>query len=260
MKNSTLVYLIFATLISVHAPAAPAKKTKSTQGTHKAHMIPAPQKVVWDAWYTVTILPKTPYGYYNDRVEQLDGKLAYKNRFWKSEEGFINEEALASFAEDPTLKPAFFNFHSQFRSTETMIDGNVQGKNQLNVSVRQGETSKPPIKRMIPKGVFLSAFFPLWLKENSKTMKVGETKTFSTILEDNIDDNFETKSGTVRLEAQDDFAKANLAKKFKVSRSGEDSTWYVNDAGMPLKILMTSQKVVVEKTTQKDAEKFLKSP
>jgi hypothetical protein len=239
--------------LSVHAKNPPPKKT------HKAHMIPAPQKVVWDAWYTVTILPKTPYGYYNDRVEQLDGKLAYKNRFWKNEEGFINEEALASFAEDPSLKPAFFNFHSQFRSTETMIDGTVSAENQLNVSVRQGENSKTPIKRILPKGVFLSAFFPLWLKENTKTMKVGETKTFSTILEDNVDDNFETKSGTVRLEAQDEYAKANQAKKFKVTRNDEESTWYVNDAGMPLKILMTSQKVVVEKTSQALAEKFLKT-
>src|SRR3990167_407367 len=82
---------------------------------------PKDEKVVWDAWYTVTLKDKTHYGYYNDKLEIRQGKLFGQNRYWKNEENFINEETLGVFAA-ANLTPLFFNFRRIYRSNETIID------------------------------------------------------------------------------------------------------------------------------------------
>lgn len=213
--------------------------------------------VVWDSWYTVTLRGKVPYGYYNDRFEKKEGKIAFKNQFWKREEGFINEERVVAFAkEDEELSPLLFLFSSNYRNSEIMIDGNVGANNELIVKPRENGKSQPPIRRNIPKKTILSTFFPVWLGKKLPSMKEGKSVNFNAILEDNLEKRYSPVYGSVRLEKNDEIANKTKTKKLFVDFGGKNY-WYVLPSGEPQRIVMPEQKVVVEKTTEAIARRFL---
>jgi hypothetical protein len=220
---------------------------------------PAPKdKILHDAWYTVTVKPDVRYAYYNDRVELRGGRLFFQNKFWKQEEGYLNEEQIGAYAaDDAELTPLFFNFHSTFRTTETTIDGNVKDGKSLTVKIRKGNTDLPIVKRSIPNKAILSLFFPLWLGKRLSQLKVGSPVTFTTILEDNIDVGFSPVNGTARLEKPDEFATKTKTSRLTVDYRDQRSFWYVEQSGMPVRIDMRDQKAVTDRVTPEAAKRFL---
>lgn len=214
-------------------------------------------QVLWDSWYTVTLSGKVPYGYYNDRVEKKQNKIAFKNQFWKKEEGHVNEEQLIAFAEDTKdLAPLLFNFHSTYRATTIDIDGTIKA-GQLTVKPRKNSQSLKTVSRSIPKKAFFSSMFPIWIGKRVTDLKEGKLETFSTILEDNLDRQYAPVTGTMKLEKPDEYATKNSALKLAVTYQDRKSTWYVAKTGETLKIVMHDQGAVVEKTPEAQARKFL---
>ncbi|MBY0471159.1 hypothetical protein K2X30_08335 [bacterium] len=227
----------------------------------KSDTAPAATKQIWDSWYTVTVKKKIKYAYYNDHFEQKGPKIYFQNKFWKSEENYINEEQLGAYAkDDDNLSPDFFNFRSTYRTTETIIDGTVLNGNTLHVRTKKNGKEIPMVKKTMGKQVFFSGFFPLWLGKRLTLMKPGKPLTFTTILEDTVEEGFPNESGWVRLEAPDDFAKKSNTTKLTVFHRGANSLWYVEKNGNPVRIDMTSRGTLVERVSQKEAENFLKNP
>jgi len=217
---------------------------------------PKTDKVLWDYWYTVSV-GKAPYEYYNDRVETKKDRITCSNRAWKKEEDFINEEQLGAFAQnDDALTPLFFNFHSTYRSTETMIDGNVKDK-LLTVKVRKTGTDLPLIKRGIPKNMLLSSLVPVWLGRHMKELESGKTLNFYTILEDNLEAEFSTVTGTVQGQKPDDFAIKTKTQKVLIHLSNVKSIWWIEASGVPIRIEIPENDTIVDHVTADQAKKFL---
>lgn len=260
MKKKTVPFLSLSLFLSV----AGAARANAANAPNVAHA-PAPQapaapkaQVLWDSWYTVKIQGKIPYGYYNDRVERKDGKLAFKNQFWKREEGYINEEQLVAFSEDNVdVTPVLFNFHKTYRNTEVNVDGTVKNGNMLSVKSRETNQDWKPASRSLPKNTFFSSVFPIWIMKRLPKMERGKSYSFYTILEDGVANAFAPVSGRVQLEADDEFAKKTRTKKVLATIENRKSVWYMTAVGDAVRIEFPDQKVTVEKTTEKAARKFL---
>lgn len=238
------------------AKATALKKEQADPGASKKN----PQtKVLGDHWYTVAVGEGVPYAYYNDRIEIKDGRLFYQNRFWKKEEGYINEEQLGGFSENTAeLKPLFFNFHSMYRTTETNIDGTFKEDGTLTARIRRGEKELPVVTKAVPKGAILSIFFPIWLGKQLGTMEPGQSRSFLSVIEDNLELAFVTVTGRVRMEKPDEFAKKSKTRKLTVDYRDQRSIWYVEESGAPVRIVMNGQQALVSRVSKKEAESFLK--
>jgi hypothetical protein len=244
MKISKFVPLFLAALSPFSASAA--------EGT-----APKKSELLWNSWYTMTVGGKIPFGYYNDRVEMKDGKIAYQNQLWKMEEGFINEERVVSFGkDDANLSPLLFNFLSTYRDTEISIDGTFTGTN-LVVKARKQKQTLAPIKVTVSSKAFLSTLFQAWLGKHLGEMKPGKRLAFTTIFEDSIETRYSGIPGGVKLEAEDETAKKAGAKKLSVELAGVKSTWYVLPTGEAVRIEKPDQKLVIEKTTEAEARRSL---
>jgi len=225
----------------------------------------APKKVdttvLSDDWYTITLgagANGKPYGYYNDHVEIKKGRLFYQNHVWKREEDYINEEQLGAFAENsPELIPLFFNFHSTYRTSETSIDGTVVDGKLLTVRAKQGGSELPIVKKALTSKTFFSIFFPYWLKQHLAELKPGKTLSFRTILEDNIEQGFNTVYGSVKQEKPDAFAEKSGTKKFLVDYRSLRSFWWLDAEGTCLRMEMPQQKMLVQKVNKAQAQAFL---
>jgi len=253
MKRITSLLLLGLASASA-AATAPIPKPKKTAVVVNQK----PAEVLWDAWYTVTVSDSQHYGYYNDHVETKDGKVMFKNQFWKNEEGFINEESLGTFSDATTLAPLFFNFRSVYRTTETQIDGTVNG-NELSVKTVRGGKELPIVRRALPPRTIFSAVFPVWLARKLPELKVDAHASFMTILEDNVEQQFNTVSGLARLEKPDEYAKKTGSKKIHVLYRDLASEWYFDDKGVPVRINMNGQKTRINRVSREEAEKFLRN-
>jgi hypothetical protein len=241
--------------ISTPARKAPAQSTSATV----KKPAPAPgERVLWDSWYTVTVNKVVHYEYYNDRAEIKKGRVLFQNHAWKKEEDYINEEQLGVFAEAvPELTPLFFNFHSTYRSVETTIDANAKDGKELTVRVRKGETELPIIKKSIPSKTFFSELFPVWLGYRLASFRPGQVYSFQTILEDNLEAEFGTINGQVRVEPADEIALKTKTTKVMVNYREMKSVWWVEPNGSPVRIEMPLQKTVVDRVSAETAKKFL---
>ncbi len=222
----------------------------------------AKDRVLWDAWYTVTVNKVIHYEYYNEHVEMKGGKVYFQNHLWKNEEDYVNEEQLGAFAEnDSDLTPLFYNFHSTYRTTETKIDGTVQtspsGTRQLVVKVRKGNSDLPVVRRSIPSKTFFSVFFPVWLGLHMKQLKPDQITSFMTILEDRLEQDFSPVTGETRLEKPDAYAIQTKTNKVLVNFHDMRTYWWVNAAGVAMRIEMPEQKTHVERVTESIAQHFL---
>jgi hypothetical protein len=247
----------------VSAPKPSTPSPSPSTGTAKK---PTPQNAsksattLWDEWYTVTIAGKVHYGYYNERVELRSGgsQVYLKNEFWKQEEGFINREDIGVVSENGAqLTPMFFNFHSVYRTTETIIDGNVKDGKFLSVRIKRGGEDLPIVQRTIPSKVFFSTLFPFWLGKQLPTLKEGDIRNFETVMEDNLELGFAPMEGQIKFEKPDDFARTNGYKKIRVDSRGIRFWWWVNADGVAMKIEMPEQKIVVTRSKKETAKKFL---
>lgn len=215
-------------------------------------------EVLSDSWFTVTVNKVTHYGYYNERFELTKGRLRFQQHFMKLEEGYMNEEQLGAFAENnDDLTPLFFNFHSTYRTTETLIDGSIQDGKALMVKIKKGNQELPLVKRSIPQKTFLSVFFPVWLAKNAHKLKSNQTISFKTILEDNLELGFAPVTGRIKLEKPDEFANKTQTKKILVDYRNMRSYWWVDQTGSYIRIEMPSQNTVVERVTKEKATQFL---
>src|SRR6185437_9306908 len=188
-------------------------------------------KVVWDYWYAVAV-KSLPYEMENDKVILEGDKLRFQEHVWKKEEGFINQEELGAFAmADMSLTPLFFNYRSAYRTTETVVDGTVHDGKNLVVNVRKAGQSLPTISHSISSGTFFEVFFPLWIGKELKILKTGQTGAFTTIFEDGIEDGFDSKSGSIRIETPDDFANKTHTTKLAVDISDLRTYWWVDSRG-----------------------------
>ncbi len=279
LGNTTSLLLVLTVLTSQTSHAAPSvtptpRPTAPAPGARPATSAPsanpssapalpplykpAPDRVISDNWYTVTVQPNVRYAYYNDRLEMKGGKLFLQNRFWKQEEGYLNEEQLGAFAENTSaMTPLFFNFHSTYRTTEIKVDGTIQDGRILTVKIRKGSGDLPVIRKGVPRSAILSVFFPVWMASRLPAMKPNQTVSFYSILEDNIEMAFQSVSGSIRLEAPDAFStKTNTFRVF-VNFKDLKSTWYVERTGIPIRVEMPTQKTIIERVTKEKAEKFL---
>ena len=281
MNSRSLTLTLLAALsLSVPSPVdaatravAPPKKAATSPpnpgrtSAPKAALSPAKNTLQWEAWYTIEANGGVPYGYYSDRVEKTpDGRLHYENKTWKLEEGWINEESLGAFAlNDANLTPLFFNFWSNYRSSETQVDGTITDGKQLSVRVKTANKELPIIKRSIPEKTSLSVLFPLWLGKAVEAgiqagQKTGTVKTFRTIFEDDFKDRFAPRSGSFRIEAADDFAAKTGPRKVRVESRDMPSIWYITEAGLPIRIVMPASKILVEKVDSREkAEAYIRS-
>jgi hypothetical protein len=225
----------------------------------------AKAELLWEGWYTVTVTGPTgkrlPFAYYLDRAERTQGRIRFQNQMWKKEEGFVNEESLGAFAQDDAaLTPLFFNFRAAYRDTETTIDGTVGEKRSLTVRARRGGQELPLIQRTLPAGVLFSSHFPLWLHRRLPGLKPDRWTSFSTVLEDNLEARYAPVDGRVRLEREDATARRLGARRISVHYRDQDSVWYVDTKGVPLRIELTAQNATVERVTEQQARAFLADP
>lgn len=247
--RSFFLMALFA--LSVSGFSADTQNTSSSSST----------KVLWDEWYTLTLQGSVPAAYYNERCEQDSrGRWVYKNKAIKVDEGFLNAESLTAIAEsNPPLKPILFNFHGTYRSNETTIDGTFQSDGTLAVKIFKSGQELPVIKNKNPAQAFFSSFFPIFIRQKLQTLKINQTSNFQAILEDNEELSFAAQSGTIQLKPDDDFSKKTKTKKLSIVHAGQQSTWYVEASGLPVKIDFPARKAVIEKTTREKAEKFLQN-
>lgn len=216
------------------------------------------EKVLWDAWYTVTAAGDVPYGFYNDRASIRDGKLHYRNRYWKSEEGYINEENVGVIAEPGAdLTPVFFNFRSLYRAAETSIDGSAGQGRALSIRVKLNGKPKPPLQIVAPKGVLLSVLFPVWAGQHLTEIKNGKSASFLTLFENAYEENFPVVAGTMHSAPEDDFSRNSRTQKVRVSYANRNTFWYLEPSGLPVRILYPDQGMRAEKTTESKARAFL---
>lgn len=214
-------------------------------------------ELLWNSWYTMTIGGKIPFGYYNDKVERKDGKLAFRNHLWKKEEGFINEERVVSFGkDDENVSPLLFNFVATYRDTEISIDGTFEGQ-KLKVKARKGKEALSPIQTSITSKTFLSTLFQAWLGKHLPKMKTGKRTSFSTIFEDALTSRYAAVAGGVTPEPEDEVARKSSTRKLTVDLAGVKSTWYVLPTGEAIRIEKPDQKLVIQKTTEAEARRFL---
>lgn len=218
---------------------------------------PSAAKLLWNSWYTMTVGGKTPFGYYNDRVEKRDGKIAYQNQLWKMEEGFINEERVVSFGkDDENISPLLFNFLGTYRDTEISIDGTFTGTN-LSVKARKNKQNLPAMQTTISSKAFLSTLFQAWIGKHLTGLKQGKRTSFTTLFEDALDTRYSGISGAVTLEAGDDFSKKTSSNKLTVDLDGVKSTWYVLASGEAIRIEKPDQHLLIERKTESEARRFL---
>jgi hypothetical protein len=156
------------------------------------------------------------------------------------------------------LNPLFFNFRSTYRNSETLVDGSVKDGKTLVVKIKRDGQALPSVTKSISKGTFFSGFFPFWISKELPVLKEGKTVSFSTILEDDVDNGFNSESGTIRLEPADAFAKSSQTKKIAVDYRSVRSYWWSDAHGAPVKTEMPETKAVIERVTKEKAEAFLK--
>jgi hypothetical protein len=214
---------------------------------------------IWDAWYTVTIGKKIHYEYYHDHAELKGDRIYYQNHAWKKEEEFINEEQLGAFAQDNAeLSPLFFNFHSAYRSTETVIDGTVKPNTKLiTIKIRKGSEDVAPITKGMSGHSTFSSLFPVWLKRHISELKAGHSITFWSIQEDDPDMQFSSNATEVRLDKPDAFAESTHTRKLNIRYRGLQTFWWVDQDNLPLKVEIPQQRMTIERVAQEKAEHFL---
>ncbi|HUP58761.1 MAG TPA: hypothetical protein VM598_14980 [Bdellovibrionota bacterium] len=253
----TIIRLLAVALLCLSQPAF-AEKKKAPQPKQAA----ASPQALFDAWYTITVGAGTPdetrYGYYNDRAESKEGKVYYLNKVWKLEEGFLNEEQLGAVSlDDADLTPQHFNFHSNYRSVETTIDGSVQNGKVLTINVRQGNGEPKRFKKVLPAKTYYEIFFPLWLGRRIASFQAGKSVSFSTILEDSIETQFEIVQGRVKVEPADEYAKKSGTTRVSVDYRGVKTFWWVDSSGVTTRIENPKLGQVVSKVDRSVAEAFL---
>lgn len=230
-------------------------------------------KILWDAWYTITVGKSIHSSYYQERVELKKGRLYFQVNIWKQEEGFINEEQLGVFSEnDADLTPLFYNFHRTFGATEMSIDGTIQNAPKsarfLIAKVKKGAgvvtggvDQQPIIKRPLPQHAFFAQVFPAWLGKKLSTMKPGQSVSFSSIEEDKPESDACISYGRVMLEDQikkpDAFAEKTKTKKLSVYYKDLKSFWWINEHGTVVRIEMPATQTLVQKVTKEEAQGFL---
>ena len=250
-----LTIAIFTAQLSVSAIAAPG--ARPAKPVVKVPAETSESKLLWDAWYTITVSETLHYGYYNERVELKRGRLHFQNHMWKKE-GYVNEEQLGAFAEnDDDITPLFYNFHSTYRSSETNIDGTVIEGKTLNVRIKKGGAEMPVIKHSLPPKAIFSVFFPLWLKSRVYGPNAVKTAPFLSILEDNLEAGFLPLNGRMKVEKPDSIAQSTGTTKVSVDYRNMKSTWWIDEKGSAARIEMPAQKAVIVRVSKEKAEAFL---
>jgi hypothetical protein len=217
---------------------------------------------LWDQWYTILVKRGgLHYSYYHEIVETTKGRLHFQNDVWKREEDYINRESLGAFAEDTAdLAPLFYNYRSTFRTTETVIDGNVEttsGSRFFTARAHSRGADLPVEKKSLPHRTFFEVFFPVWLGRHLQGIKEGRSITFSTLMEDDLEHDFSVEEGTVQLEKPDAIANQTHTRKISVNYRNMPSIWWVTDKGYAERIEMPTQELVIERVPRATAEAFL---
>ncbi|MDR3607439.1 MAG: hypothetical protein P4M08_08665 [Oligoflexia bacterium] len=228
---------------------------------HAASSPKAQANVLWDQWYTILVKRgNSHYSYYHELVERTKGRIHFQNDVWKKEEDYINRESLGAFAEDnDSLSPLFYNYRATFRSTETVIDGNVEivdGSKFFVAKARSKGADLPDVKKSLNRKAFFEVFFPVWLGKHLAEMKEGHGVSFSTIMEDDLEHDFQLEEGTARLEKPDAIATQTHTHKISVTYRSMPSIWWITDKGYAERIEMPAQELIIERVPREKAESF----
>jgi hypothetical protein len=256
-KNTLAVLAVLSLGMAGQALAAkkdlPAKKPKTPKSSALT------QTTLWDAWYIVTVNDTVPYAYFNEKASVIDGRAHLQLRIWKKEEGFINEENIGAFAADePSLRPLFYNYRLTYKSTETQIDGTVDADRFLVTKVRKNGTDVPTSRKQLPKDAILSYTFPIWLARKYGSLQKDKPVSFYALTEDGVDSGFPISTGTVTLLSDDEIATKTKTKRVKVNFMDADSFWWIRPGGNAFAIHTPTRKILTQQVTQEKALGFLK--
>lgn len=209
-------------------------------------------------WYTVSSAGQ-PFQYYSEKAELRDKRVWLLNQIWKKDGDFINEEQLGVVAENITEpQPVLFNFRSVYRGQVSQIDGTFNdGGRKLSVKIRKADQDQPALNRSIPPGTLPSTLFPFWLSKRLPKLRVGQTATLKVVMEDNVELEFRPLATSVRREKDDDYAVKTKTSKLRVKTEGSESLWWVDAKGAALRIENPTQKLIVERVSEKVARKYL---
>lgn len=220
----------------------------------------AKEEILWDRWYGITLQPKTPFGYYNERVSKKDGKIFLQTDLWKKEEGYLNEEHYGGVSlDDAVLTPSFYNIRKNYRAIEITIDGSLASDGAFLVKAREGRNEPSSIKKFLPPKAFLSSFFPVWLGRNLSKLEGTQTVSFQGVLEDKTEEGSSAAYGTVRKDAPDEFAKKTGTTRVLVRFNEQSSVWWVKENGEAARMHLEETHAIVEEMPKERAKAFLGS-
>ncbi len=225
----------------------------------------AGSSVLSDLWYTVSQQEKgalIPLQYYNEKIERrTDGKFRVQNDVFVREGAETFEQHLGAVAgAPPELRPDSFNFIQTSKDPllSLFITGNYKPDQSALIVVKRGasqDATEIKIQKH-QKGTFLEVFFPLWLSRELKSLRQGQSVGFDTIFEDDLEGKFKSQRGMVRLDASDDYAKKNNAKKITVNLRSIPTVWWVDSDGHALKIENPSKNSIAERVPKEKALRF----
>ena len=208
----------------------------------------ASAEVLWDNWYIENTEGK-PTAYYNEKAEIVGDRAKIKVNEWEKQlKGVSTRNLGASAKNTPLLEPLLYNFRTQDRGVEKSIDGTILNNGKVfSVKIKTGDL---PIKslraEMIPK-LILASFFPLWINKNYKRINGVQPIEFSSIVEDQIEDQVPIAKGTAYEMRMDDFATAHQARKLRIEFNKIVAIWWVSKKGDAIKIEIPSYHKIVIK-------------
>lgn len=219
---------------------------------------PVQAGILWDNWYTVTER-NTPHSYYNEKAEISGERVKIQVNTFIREGKRIRSENIGGAARNSiSLEPLFYNYRTQVRGEEKVIDATVDSKGRIfTVKSRTGAISAKPLKAEMIPNLILASFFPVWIHKNYKKISGVQPKAFQAILEDQVEGEVPVIRGSAYEMRADAFATSTQTRKLRVEFNKVVAFWWVAQTGEAIKIEVPELERSVKKTTREAAEHFL---
>ncbi len=218
----------------------------------------ASAEVLWNNWYIEHTNGKAT-SYYNEKAEIVGDRAKIQVNEWIKELKGVNTRNLGASAKNtPLLEPLLYNFRTQDHGVEKSIDGTIlNGGKVFSVKIKNGDQPAKSLRaEMLPK-LILTSFFPVWINKNYKRINGVQPIEFTSIVEDQIEDQVLVVKGSAYEMRMDEFATKNQARKLRIEFNQTVAFWWVSKKGDAIKIEIPSLNKVVTLTDKSTAEKSL---
>ena len=191
------------------------------------------------------------------KINELDDKLSQKAYasagFDYDADGLIvlDKSKFASFQYDGKV------YHAMFTPFSTPEWPWVIGV-YLPEDDYLGEIKKNRLQSILIT-IFISVFaagLGLWLAKRVDKLKMGKLIHFRTVLEDNLENNFQVTKGWVKKVKPDPFTKQIKGYRIGVKFMNILFTYWLEKTGAPVKIMCPKLKTVQERVSEETAKKF----